>query len=87
VTETQIRRFIGRPDALLAPQSFGVFVSDDSSFSQALFLANCRDGDRVATAVSLAFQWWHQAGLERTLAARATARTAVLRALRQFTPQ
>jgi hypothetical protein len=87
VTETQVRRFIGRPDALVAAQSFGVFVSDDDSFTQALFLSNCRDPDRVSNAVSQAFQWWGQAGLERTLAQRAAARTAILRALRDFTPR
>ena len=86
VTETQVRKFIGRPDALVAAQSFGVFASDDAAYVQALFLANCRDPSRVANAFSMAFEWWQLAGLERMLAARATARTAILRALRDLSP-
>jgi hypothetical protein len=86
VTETQIRRFIGRPDALVAAQSFGIFVSDDSSFTQALFLANCRDQDRVSNALGVAFAWWKQAELEAKVARWAAARTAILRALRDATP-
>jgi Domain of unknown function (DUF4062) len=85
VTETQIRRFIGRPDALVAAQSFGVFVSDDSNFTQALFLSNCRDAARVSDAVGNAFAWWKQAGLEVKLARWAAARMAILRALRDAT--
>lgn len=84
VTETQVRRFVGRPDALVAAQSFGVFASDDAAFTQALFLANCRDPSHVSNGLAVAFEWWQQAGLERMLAQRATARTAILRALREL---
>lgn len=84
VTESQVRRFVGRPDALVAAQSFGVFASDDAAFVQALFLANCRDPSRVSNGLSMAFEWWQQAGLERTLAQRSAARMAILRALRDL---
>jgi hypothetical protein len=87
VTESQVRRFIGRPDALVAAQSFGVFASDDTAFTQALFLSNCRDPSRIAGGVSAAFEWWQLSGLERSLAKRATARTAVLRALRELSQE
>ena len=86
VTESQVRRFIGRPDALVAAQAFGVFASDAAAFTQVLFLANCRDPSRVANAVSMAFEWWQLARLEQALAERATARTAILRALRDLSP-
>lgn len=84
VTESQVRRFVGRPDALVAAQSFGVFASDDAAFVQALFLANCRDPSRVSNGLGMAFEWWQQAGLERTLAQRSAARMAILRALRDL---
>ena len=86
VTESQVRKFMGRPDALVAAQSFGVFASDDAAYVQALFLANCRDPSRVVNAFSMAYEWWQLAGLEQALAERATARTAILRALRHLSP-
>ena len=88
VTETQVRKFIGRPDALVAglPGGAGFFASDDATFTQALFLANCRDGSRVLNVVGEAFDWLSRSKLDETVATRAAARTAILGALRRLAP-
>jgi len=84
VTETQVRTFIGRPDALIAAQSFCIVTSDDASFCQALFLPNARHTSAISSALGDALEWWHRAGFEVSVARRARARTAVLKALREI---
>jgi hypothetical protein len=83
VTETQVRRFVGRADALVTKPGFGFFVSDDTTGCQAIFLAECRDELALLAGVDQVFAWLRLAKLEHLVAARAEARTQILGAVNQ----
>jgi hypothetical protein len=80
-TELQVRRLIGRADALVIPVPGGIVASDDSTFVQAIVLPNCRDTNTIRKRLDDIFDWLRRSRMDAVLVARAEARSTVLHAL------
>jgi hypothetical protein len=86
VTESQARRQLGFPDAIVVTTPQGVWVADPVQNIQVLYLRNC--ADVVSTRVRLqdALQWLEQSGEAEQLAERAARRARIARAVAKEVP-
>src|SRR5262249_36162770 len=57
LTESQALRQLGFPDATIVSAPFGVYVADDVSKVQLVFLTNCRDRTTTTYQVQRVFDW------------------------------
>lgn len=81
VTEAQGIRLLGFPDATVVAAPFGIYVADDVQKSQTVLIANCRDATTTRHGVQRFFEWLEQTGEDARLAARAKARTNIVKAI------
>lgn len=80
-TETQARALLGFPDAIVVSDLFGIYVADEVQKVQFAFLANCRDDAQTRHALQRFLEWLEQSGEAQQLAARATSRANIVRAI------
>jgi hypothetical protein len=80
-TEIQAKKLLGFPDATVVNAPFGVFVADNIQKVQFVFIVNCRDETTTRYGVQRFFEWLEQNGEDMLLAARALARTRIIKAI------
>lgn len=81
VTESQARRQLGFPDAIIVTTPDGVWVADPIQNIQVLFLRNCVDAISTRVRLQSAFDWLEQSGEAEALAIRAAKRARIVRAV------
>jgi hypothetical protein len=80
-SETQAKKLLGFPDALVVDAPFGIFVADNIQKVQFVFIENCRDETTTRHGVQRFFEWLEQNGEDILLAERATARYRIIKAI------
>lgn len=81
VSENQAMSVLGFPDATIVSGNFGVYVADNIQKIQLCLIANCRDAASTRHGLQRLFEWLERTGEDRLLAARATSRAKILRAI------
>ncbi len=80
-TESQAAKMLGFADATLVTAPFGIFVADPIQKVQFAFITNCRDETNTRHGLQRFMEWLKQTGEDILLAARAQARTRIIRAI------
>jgi Domain of unknown function (DUF4062) len=81
VTESQARRQLGFPDAIVVTTPQGVWVADPIQNIQVLFLRNCVDAVSTRVRLQDALDWLDHSGEAEALAERAAKRARIARAV------
>ena len=81
VTESQARRQLGFPDAIVVTIPQGVWVADPIQNIQVLFLRSCVDPVSTRVRLQSALEWLDQSGEAQALAERAAKRARIARAV------
>ena len=81
VTESQARRQLGFPDAIVVTTPDGVWVADPIQNIQVLFLRNCVDEVSTRVRLQSALEWLEQSGEAVALADRAAKRARIAKAV------
>jgi uncharacterized protein DUF4062 len=81
VTDSQARRQLGFPDAIVVTTPQGVWVADPIQNIQVLFLRNCVDAVSTRVRLQNALEWLDQSGEDEALAERAAKRARIARAV------
>jgi hypothetical protein len=81
VTESQVIRMLGYPDAVIVFPPFGVYVADPLHKIQLVFVKNCVDDTATRHGVQRFFEWLDQSGESELFAVRASSRKQIVKAL------
>lgn len=84
VTEAQALRQLGHPDAVVVRPPFGVYVADDVSKVQMIFLADCHDAGNTRARVQEALAWLERANETQLMLRRAEGRAEIVRTIARF---
>lgn len=80
-TETQAKKMLGFPDAIIVNPTFGVYVADNIQKVQFVFIANCRDESTTRHGVQRFFDWLRSSGEDKLFLDRAFARARIIKAI------
>jgi hypothetical protein len=86
VTESQARRQLGFPDAIVVTTPQGVWVADPVQNIQVLYLRNCVDVLSTRVRLQNALEWLEESGEANKLAERAAKRARIARAVAKEVP-
>jgi len=82
-TEIQVKNLIGYPDISVIKEDFGIYVWEQNTHIQLVFLTDCRTPEAVKSKYLLFNSWCVSSGEMENIRKRANARYIIMRAIRE----
>lgn len=82
VTESQARKQLGFPDAIIVEAPFGIYVADKVQKIQMIFLENCRDEISTRHNLQRFMEWIDQTGEKEFIRKRSVSRRKIVDLIR-----